>query len=402
MHKKPRNPSLGLYRTRTAAAGLRQQLTVGSDSILRDTLDHLRSGVDRKLKHHFLFLGPRGIGKTHLLSLIEESVADDPRLYRRIVIARFPEESLSTLSFVDFLVRLVRVIADQLPDENSWSDLYKTASATTDPDEVIDTIVPAIRKSNSDKKRTLLVLVENLNDMFSKQIRKDKDIGALRKFFMDKNGCQLIATASTYFDAVTDVAQPFYDFFDTQMLEPLTKEQSVTLLRSYIDVEGKGNAFDSVEFAPTMMSVHDLVEGNPRSISMTCDLVVHEEASNARNVIEALLDRNTPVYQSLLNGTAPQERALLEHLASMRDPNFSKTPGNIASQMGISQRQVSSLLNRLTENRILKNDVDPYDKRSRVNSIRVSNATKNQPLSQGGWVGCDFLIATCGLIKLED
>jgi len=33
---------------------------------------------------------------------------------------------------------------------------------------------------------------------------------------------------------------------------------------------------------------------------------------------------------------------------------------------------------------------------------RLSIATKNQPLSQGGWVGCDFLIATCGLIKLED
>ena len=38
----------------------------------------------------------------------------------------------------------------------------------------------------------------------------------------------------------------------------------------------------------------------------------------------------------------------------------------------------------------------------RDGKVRLSNATKNQPLSQGGWVGCDFLIATCGLIKLED
>ena len=27
----------------------------------------------------------------------------------------------------------------------------------------------------------------------------------------------------------------------------------------------------------------------------------------------------------------------------------------------------------------------------------LSIATKNQPFSQGGWSGCGFLIATCGL-----
>ena len=41
--------------------------------------------------------------------------------------------------------------------------------------------------------------------------------------------------------------------------------------------------------------------------------------------------------------------------------------------------------------------------RDAVNGVsQLSNATKSQPLSQGGWVGCDFLIATYGLIKLED
>ena len=370
MRRNPRRRPFGLYRSTGVTAENRNRLTVGRDAILRDTMDHLRSGIDRASKHHFLFLGPRGIGKTHLLSLIEDGVADDPRLTGRIIVAKFPEESLGTLSFSDFLVRLVGAIADQLTTETFWSALHSSISVIADPSEVIDTVVPAIRKANASQKRTVLVLVENLNEMFSRQIRKDKDIGALRKFFMDKNGCQLIATASTYFDAVTDVSQPFYDFFDTQVLEPLTKEQSIDLLQRYASVKGLADTIDCVELAPRLMSVHDLVEGNPRLLSMACDCLVHELAPSIRDTVESLLDQITPVYQSLLSNTAPQERALLEKLASMRDPKASKTPGNIAEQMGLSQRQVSSLLNRLTENHILKNMVDSADRRSRTYSIR--------------------------------
>ena len=200
MRRNPRRRPFGLYRSTGVTAENRNRLTVGRDAILRDTMDHLRSGIDRASKHHFLFLGPRGIGKTHLLSLIEDGVADDPRLTGRIIVAKFPEESLGTLSFSDFLVRLVGAIADQLTTETFWSALHSSISVIADPSEVIDTVVPAIRKANASQKRTVLVLVENLNEMFSRQIRKDKDIGALRKFFMDKNGCQLIATASRHSD----------------------------------------------------------------------------------------------------------------------------------------------------------------------------------------------------------
>jgi len=95
---------------------------------LHDTLDHLRSAIERRSKHHFLFLGARGIGKTHLLSLIIDEIATDPRLARQMVVARFPEESLGTLSFPDFLLRLVSLLADQLADEPQWSELLTSLS----------------------------------------------------------------------------------------------------------------------------------------------------------------------------------------------------------------------------------------------------------------------------------
>ena len=36
-----------------------------------------------------------------------------------------------------------------------------------------------------------------------------------------------------------------------------------------------------------------------------------------------------------------------------------------------------------------------YDVERRATGMSI--ATKNQPFSQGGWSGCGFLIATCGL-----
>ena len=128
MPDRPSRPRLGLYRSGVSTPGHRKQLTVGRDSILHDTLDHLRSAIERRSKHHFLFLGARGIGKTHLLSLIIDEIATDPRLARQMVVARFPEESLGTLSFPDFLLRLVSLLADQLADEPQWSELLTSLS----------------------------------------------------------------------------------------------------------------------------------------------------------------------------------------------------------------------------------------------------------------------------------
>ena len=63
----------------------------------------------------------------------------------------------------------------------------------------------------------LLVMLENLGEVLTRQIRDQSDVAALRKFLMADNGCLLLATAPLHFDGITDVGQPFYDFFDIQI-----------------------------------------------------------------------------------------------------------------------------------------------------------------------------------------
>src|SRR5208337_540008 len=59
-------------------------------------------------KHHVLLVGPRGIGKSHLASLVYHRLLDKAELKDRIVIAFLREDEWGVTSFLDLLVRILR------------------------------------------------------------------------------------------------------------------------------------------------------------------------------------------------------------------------------------------------------------------------------------------------------
>ena len=193
--------------------------------------------MGRKSKNHLLFIGPRGIGKTHLLSCIEYAVRSDEALDASVVVVRFPEESNRTLSFADFLIGMFGILKEGLEDEPLWAELFAAVQTEEDDARVADTLVPAIREENRRRGRTLLVMLENLGEILGRQIRDRNDVAALRKFLMADNGCLLVATAPLHFDGITDIGQPFYDFFDIQILENLSFEQTVDVIRRNLEWE---------------------------------------------------------------------------------------------------------------------------------------------------------------------
>jgi tetratricopeptide (TPR) repeat protein len=101
---------------------------------------------------------------------------------------------------------------------------------------------------------------------------------------------------------------------------------------------------------------------------MLYELIAHEAVSEVKRQFEILLDRITPFYQDRMRDLGPQERAVLETIALMRDRP--KTPSAIAEQMRMKPAQVSSLLNRLSKAQYLRSIENPADKRSRFYAIR--------------------------------
>lgn len=360
---------LGLYRAGLSSPEHRRHITVARAATVQDTMEILRSNLNRRSKHHFLFIGPRGIGKTHLLWLIEDEIADDPEMASQYVVARFPEESHRTLSFADFLLGLCEILADVLPDEPAWRELHDRMQTEEDNSVIVDTLVPVLHKENRKRKRTVLVMLENLNTIFTSQIRNQQDIAALRKFFMDDNHCLLIATAPLHFDAITDVGQPFYDFFDTQILENLSEEETLQLIRRNLHWDKRQDLLDDfATLRPRLLALYRMTGGNPRLIVMLSELIAHDSITSVQQQFHLLLDRITPFYQDRMSDLPAQERAVLETMACMRDQE--KTPTAIASRMRLSPQQTSSLLKRLAKARYLRSTLHPNDKRSRLYTIR--------------------------------
>ena len=361
--------NVGLYRSGVTSPERLRQTTVARGHLLENTIESLRGSVRRKSKHHRLFIGPRGIGKTHLLSCIEDAVQSDEALGARVVVVRFPEESNRTRSFADFLIGLCGILKEVLEDEPRWAELFAKVWTEEDDARVTDILVPAIREENRRRGRTLVVMLENLGEVLTGQIRDRNEVAALRKFLMADNGCLLVATAPMHFDGITDVRQPFYDFFDVQILDSLSFEETVEVIRRNLEWEGRANILDTLDdMRPRLQALYRMTGGNPRLTMMLYELIAHESVTGVQEQFHVLLDRISPFYQGRLNDLPPGQRALLECLASMRGEE--KTPAAIAARMRMSQQETSSLLKRLSDAHYLRSDRHPRDRRSRLYTIR--------------------------------
>ena len=364
------NSNIGLYRSGVTSPERLRHTSVAREHLLDNAIESLRGSVGRKSKNHLLFIGPRGIGKTHLLSCIEDAVQSDETLSSSVVIVRFPEESNRTLSFADFLIGMCGILKEVLEDEPLWTKLFAEVETEEDDAKVADTLVPAIREENRRRGRTLLVMLENLGEVLTRQIRDQSDVAALRKFLMADNGCLLLATAPLHFDGITDVGQPFYDFFDVQILENLSFEDTVEVIRLNLECEERTDILETLEdMRPRLQALYRMTGGNPRLTMMLYELIAHESVTSVQDQFHLLLDRISPFYQGRLNDLPPGQRALLECLASMRD-HQEKTPAAIAARMRMSQQETSSLLKRLTDAHYLRADRHPQDRRSRLYTIR--------------------------------
>ncbi len=365
----PRKSLTGLYRSQLTSPEKRHHITVSRQDMLGDTLERLHGAVPRQSKHHFLFIGPRGIGKSHFLSLIEDAVDRDAHLGAAYHVVRFPEEANRLLTFADFLLGVIEILLETLPDEPIWKRLSDELATEEDDAKIIDTLVPSLRRENKKHSRTLLIMLENLNQIFTSKMRKKNNVAAMRKFFMDHNHCMLMATSPTFFSAITSVDEPFYDFFDTQLINHLTEEETIDLIHKNLTWDKNEHLlteFDSLR--PKLRAIYQMTAGNPRLTMMLYELIAHDAVTKVRDQLDMLLDRITPFYQDRLNDLPPQEQALLETMATMRDTE--KTPAAIAARMRMKQQQVSSLLKRLTDSLYLRSMPHPNDRRKRLYNIR--------------------------------
>lgn len=359
---------IGLFRAHASSIDRIVRTTVGRAEMLEDLLKKLQKNAGKKGGQHYLFIGPRGIGKTHFLSLVEEGVNTRKSLTGLYTVIRFPEENNRILSFADILLEIAQDLGE-LEEGAEWRELHASLAAMDNDQAIVDAVVPRLRQYRQRSGRTLLLLMENLNTLFCEQLKNEQDIHRFRTFLMDSPCATLIGTSPVFFPGITSMQQPFFDFFDIQVLEDLSEELTLDLIKKNLELDQRQDLLDRLdELSPKIRALHAMTGGNPRLVMMLYELIAYDNILEVQVQFQKLLDQITPFYQDRMKNLAPQERALLETMALMRTEP--RTPVAIAARMRKPPQQISSLLKRMITSGYLTVAENPKDKRSRLYRIK--------------------------------
>jgi tetratricopeptide (TPR) repeat protein len=362
------NAPVGLFRAHAFDIDRLVKTTVGRSEMLEELLERLGQNAGKKGGQHFLFMGPRGIGKTHFLSLVEQAVQTKDRLRNSYRVIRFPEENNRILCFADIVLEIIKALAEK-DTQGQWNEWYADLSVKDDDGQILDAAIPRLRQYCSQSNHTLLLLMENLNTLLGEQIKNRQDIHRFRTFLMDSPFATLIATSPIFFPGINDVGEPFFDFFDVQILEDLSEALTLDLVKKNLEADNRTDLLDGFDtLRPKIKALHTMTGGNPRLIMMLYELIAYDNILEVKAQFQKLLDGITPFYQDRMKDLAPQERALLETMALMRTEP--RTPRAIAARMRMSPQQTSSLLKRLIGAGYLTASVNPNDRRSRLYRIK--------------------------------
>src|SRR5271170_5617770 len=125
--------------------------------MLANIVERVRESALTRNKHQMLLIGPRGIGKTHLIALLHHRITQDPTLSDKVRIAWLLEDETIT-SFVQLLRRIYDLLAEEYPAEFSRSWLEDLLDRP--PAKILKALEAALIDKFPDK--TLLLFVENL------------------------------------------------------------------------------------------------------------------------------------------------------------------------------------------------------------------------------------------------
>ncbi|MEZ5384703.1 MAG: hypothetical protein R3F13_04230 [Prosthecobacter sp.] len=329
---------------------LLEQIHVQRHDLLAESVARVRESVLSQNKHHLLFIGPRGAGKTHLVRLIHHRLSQEaktqPELAERLRFAWLHEDETAT-SFLKLLILIYRDLTQRYPQEFPAADLQSIYGQSADIAR--ESLGQALLR-HLGPDRTLVVLMENLDSLFKHMPEIEQR--TWRAFVQNHPVFTTVGTAQSLFDGVSDRDQPFFGFFDTQHLIPLNVEDAVQLLTKLARINGDAELADYLQ-TPTgharVQAIHDLAGGNPRIYLIFSELLTKESLDDLIRPFEETADRQlTSYYQERLRWLSAQQQEIIQFLCHHSQPIPVK---NIAEGLFTTHNSITGQLKLLREMR---------------------------------------------------
>ena len=317
-------------------------ILVQRQKLLQDAVERVKESALTEHKHHLLFVGPRGCGKTHLVTLIVSRLGDDDELTDRLRIAWLNEDETCT-TVLEFLVKIHSALEKRYPAE--YREEILRAAYDMKQDAALEFV--SARLLDSLGSRTLLVVTENLDAIF--EGLQDAGQKQLRSFIQENPRLSIVATAQRLVEDLSDRTSPFFGFFQTEHLKPLDVEQATELLQNIARLQGKGGV---VEFLATgrgrsrVRAIHHLSGGNHRIYIVLSQFITRDSVDALLEPFMKMVDELTPYYQERIRWLPPLQRKIVEYLCVCEGTVPVK---EIAKRLFATPQTISSQLQDLRE-----------------------------------------------------
>jgi len=334
-----------------------QATSVGREKELKRILRAIKEGTKRKGGQHFLLVGPRGIGKTHLLLLVYHSVKGtiawdemcrDLKLFWVPIL--FSEEEYRITSLVDLLVEILIQLKDETPYEELLHLTTRLDRVQLPGNAEKELALDYLLKWRDETGKKILLLLDNLHDILPHFSEEDQ--GRLRDILMSEDLLMLIGTAPTLFETVVDHTAPFYNFFEVVWLREVNEEEIKQLIAKRLKLDGRDNLLEKLdEYEHRLKAIVHLTGGNPRLILSLYEILTKFNIIEVERDITKLLDEMTPYFQDRMKELTVQQRKIIDALALAGGP---VTPTEIARLARLQVNITNSQLNRLKKAGLVK------------------------------------------------
>jgi len=326
-----------------------EAIFVQREALLADAIERIIESVKTKNKQHQLIVGNRGAGKTHLVSLLVYRLNQNKQIKKKLKIAWLNEDETCT-SFLDLLLNTYDSLNKRYPDEFSLSEMKAVYDKS--PDEAQIFLGELLADKLKKPKKTCLVIIENLDALF-------ESIGSigqkqLRAYLQENPLFSLFTTAQKLTGNLKNRSDPFFGFFQTEHLKPLTEEQAAELISKIAKLQNKKEVSSFLKTNKGKMRIkalHHLSGGNHRVYLVLSQFISRDSIDALVPPFLKMVDEMTPYYQERLRWLPPVQRKIIETLSATRTTQSVK---QIAKRLFSSNQTISSQLKELKDKGYVK------------------------------------------------
>ena len=307
---------------------------------LQTVLDVLRGNIDSPSCQHVLIVAPRGRGKTMLLARAAAELRTNDAFSSFLLPVRFMEESLEIFNLADFwleaLFHLAGEIADTHPEfARELRGTHAAMSSRWREQGLHDHARAAVLEATDRLGRKFVLMLENLHSL-SRNVHEDFG-WQLRAVLQSEPQVMLVASATTRFEALDDVAEPYFELFRIVSLQPLDTEDCRRLWQTLTGHLVPGRRIRPLEI---------LTGGSPRLLVIVAGFAAHRSLRRLMEELVALIDEHTEYFRGHLEALPRSERRVYVALLDLWAPS---NTGEIAARARMNVRVVSIMLGRLVD-----------------------------------------------------